>query len=109
MSEITKGAKILTLIITLEVKPQNCDALLGVITRETLDFVRHQPGFISANFHRNADRTRLVNYGQWKSQALYDQARSREQFKAFSKQVEALAERIDVTAGEVIFTEERPA
>src|SRR4051812_5523587 len=109
MSTIAKGRNILTLIITLEVKPQNYDALLDVITRETIDFVRHQPGFISANFHRNAERTRIVNYGQWQSRALYDQARSREEFKAFSKQVEALAERIDVTAGEVVFIEERPA
>jgi quinol monooxygenase YgiN len=88
MSTITTKRNILTLIITLEVKPQNCDRLLEVITRETLDFVRHQPGFISANFHRNADSTRLVNYGQWESRALYDQARSRDAFKAFSKQVE---------------------
>ena len=55
MSTITKGAKILTLIITIEVKPENCDALLALIIEEAERFVRHQPGFVSANLHRNAE------------------------------------------------------
>jgi quinol monooxygenase YgiN len=107
MSVITKQAHILTLIITIEVEPRNCDALLDLIMGEMTDFVRRQPGFISANLHRNAESTRLVNYGQWESQALYDQARSCDEFKALSKKAEALAKRIDVTACEVVFTEER--
>jgi quinol monooxygenase YgiN len=107
MSHITKERDILTLVITLEVKPENCDALRDLITRETMEFVRHQPGFVSANLHRNAESTRLVNYGQWESRALYRRARDRDEFKAFSKDVEALAEGIDVTVCDVVFTEER--
>jgi quinol monooxygenase YgiN len=107
MSVIAKRAHILTLIIMIEVDPRNCDALLDLITGEVTDFVRRQPGFISANLHRNAESTRLVNYGQWESQALYDQARSHDEFKTLSRKAEALAKRIDVTACEVVFTEER--
>jgi quinol monooxygenase YgiN len=107
MSVIAKEAHILTVVITLEVEPRNCDALLDLIIGETLDFMRRQPGFISANLHRNAESTRLVNYGQWESRELYEQARSRDEFKALSKRVEALAKSLDVTACEVVFTEER--
>jgi quinol monooxygenase YgiN len=107
MSVIKKGANILTLIITIEVKPGNCDALLDVITKETQSFVRHQPGFISANLHRNAESTRIANYGQWESRKLYEEARARDEFKEFSKQVEALAEKITPIAYEVVLTEER--
>ena len=107
MSVIAKGSDILTLIITIEVKPENCDALLDLIAEETQTFVRQQPGFVSANLHRNADSTRLVNYGQWESRQLYEKARARDEFKAFSKRVEALAEKITPIAYDVVFTEER--
>jgi quinol monooxygenase YgiN len=104
---ITKGANILTLVITIEVKPENCEALLELIIEESRSFVRHQPGFISANLHRNRESTRIVNYGQWENQELYEKARSSEGFKSFSKRVEALAEKITPMACEVVFTEER--
>jgi quinol monooxygenase YgiN len=109
MSVIAKERNIVTLIITLTVKPQNCDALLDLITHETKSFMSRQPGFISANLHRNAERTRIVNYGQWESRALYDVARSRDEFKALSQKVEALADSIDPVAYEVVFTEEHPS
>jgi quinol monooxygenase YgiN len=104
---ITKGAKILTLIITIEVKPENCDALLDLIVQETQSFVRHQPGFISANLHRNAESRRIVNYGQWESPELYEKARAHHKFEEFSKRVEALVEKITPTAYDLVFTEER--
>jgi hypothetical protein len=59
MSVIAKQPHILTLIIMIEVEPRNCDALLDLITGEMTNFVRRQPGFISANLHRNAGSTRL--------------------------------------------------
>jgi quinol monooxygenase YgiN len=107
VSVIAKGSDILTLIITIEVKPEKCDALLDLIVEETQTFVRHQPGFISANLHRNAESTRIVNYGQWGKRQLYEKARARDEFKAFSNRVEALAEKITPIAYEVVFTEER--
>jgi quinol monooxygenase YgiN len=105
LATIDKGGGLLTLIITLEVEPGQCDALVALIKEETLTFVRHQPGFVSCNLHRDAESTRIVNYGQWASRELYEQARSREEFKAFSRRVEALARRIEPVPYEVIFTE----
>jgi quinol monooxygenase YgiN len=103
---IEKERNILTLFIVIEVKPENCDALLDLIIEESRSFIRHQPGFVSANLHRNAEKTRLVNYGQWESRELYEQAWGREEFKAFSKRVEALADKVTPIPVDVVFTEE---
>ena len=107
MAVISREQDVLTLIIVIDVKPQNFDALLNHIERETDGFMRRQPGFISANLHRNAEKTRIVNYGQWESQALYREARSRDEFKALSKTVEELAERIDAAPYDLVYTNAR--
>jgi quinol monooxygenase YgiN len=31
--------------------------------------MRFRPGFVSANLHLSTDRTRIVNYAQWRSRA----------------------------------------
>jgi hypothetical protein len=54
-------------VITLNVKAGNFDALRDLVIKETCEFMRHQSGFISANLHRNAESTKLINYGQWES------------------------------------------
>ncbi|RDI49618.1 antibiotic biosynthesis monooxygenase family protein [Nocardia mexicana] len=107
MSTITTQPGILTLIITLDVQPSRCDELIDEIQRTTMDFISRQPGFISANLHRTADSTRIVNYGQWENRELYARARSRPEFEAFSARVGELADRIDPVPCEVVFTEER--
>ncbi|WP_280273844.1 putative quinol monooxygenase [Nocardia wallacei] len=106
MSVPTTRSGVLTLIITLHVQPSNCDALLAEIQSTTADFIALQPGFVSANLHRTADSTRLVNYGQWESRELYDEARARPEFQAFSTRVNELADRVDPVACEVVFTQE---
>ncbi|QIS20959.1 antibiotic biosynthesis monooxygenase family protein [Nocardia terpenica] len=107
MSVITGNTDVFTLIITMSVKPENCDALLELIERTTKEFISHQPGFISANLHRNTDSTKLVNYGQWENSTLYAQARARAEFKSLSEGVAELAENIEPVPCRVVFTEER--
>ena len=97
---------VLTVIVVIEVEPRNFDALFDLIVRESTEFIRNQPGFISANLHRTPDSTRLINYGQWESRELYEEALARDEFKAFAKQVEALAISITPIPCDVIFTEE---
>jgi quinol monooxygenase YgiN len=107
MSRIAERSGVFTLIITLEVQPENCDALVDVVSRNARDFMRHQPGFISTNLHRSADSTRVVNYAQWQSRELYEQARARDGFVELSAHVNRLADSVDPTVCEVVFTEER--
>ncbi len=61
----------LILINTFEVSPENVDKLVDVL-HEASGPIGKMQGFISANLHVSADKTRIVNYAQWRSRADYD-------------------------------------
>lgn len=79
MTTLTPDDKHLTLINTFEVSPENADRLVDVLHHASGP-ISSMPGFISANLHVSADRTRVVNYAQW---------RSREDFDAFLRNPDA--------------------
>ncbi|MEV4659272.1 antibiotic biosynthesis monooxygenase [Micromonospora sp. NPDC049301] len=65
-------------IVTLRTDgPETQRQLLDLLVRDVEEWVRHCPGFISANYHFSIDGTRLVNYAQWTSEEAY-----RESFKS---------------------------
>lgn len=47
------------------------DELLDLLVREVEDWVRHRPGFLSANYHVSLDGTRVLNYAQWATEDAY--------------------------------------
>ena len=55
-----------TLINTFEVEPENAERLLEVLHEATAT-IRKRPGFVSANLHVSTDRSRVVNYAQWRT------------------------------------------
>ena len=61
----------LILINTFEVSPENADKLVDVL-HEASGPIGKMQGFISANLHVSADKTRVVNYAQWRSRADLD-------------------------------------
>ncbi|MET7832469.1 antibiotic biosynthesis monooxygenase [Micromonospora sediminicola] len=64
-------------IVTLRTDgPEQQRQLLDLLVPDVQEWVRHCPGFISANYHVSTDGTRLVNYAQWVSEEAY-----RESFK----------------------------
>jgi quinol monooxygenase YgiN len=65
----------LTVINTYAVAPERAEALLDLLVRATEETLRYVPGFVSANFHLNLDRTQLVNYAQWRSREALAAAR----------------------------------
>lgn len=58
----------ITIINTYTVAPERAEELLDLVTRGTYYTIRYLSGFISANLHLSIDRTKLVNYAQWRSQ-----------------------------------------
>ncbi len=56
----------LTVINTYAVASERAEELLDVLVRATAETLRYVPGFVSANFHVNMDRTQVVNYSQWR-------------------------------------------
>lgn len=81
MTTIQKDPGVLTLINVFHVKPENQDALVDLLIDATEHTMEHQPGFISANFHKSYDGKRIVNYAQW---------RSRDDFEAMLQNPEAI-------------------
>ncbi len=56
-----------TTIDTYDVTPERVEGVLEDLMHSANDIVRHQAGFVSFNFHVSADRTKVVNYGQWRN------------------------------------------
>jgi len=67
LTTLDPGAGHITIINTYAVAPERAEALLDRLVRATAETIRHVPGFVSANFHINLDRTQVVNYAQWRN------------------------------------------
>lgn len=48
--------------------------LLELLVGEVEEWVCHQPGFISANYHVSLDQGTVLNYAQWTSEAAYKES-----------------------------------
>ena len=59
-------------LVTIQISDPSAHApLLDLLVTEVEQWVRHQPGFISANYHISAEGHRVVNYAQWRSEEDY--------------------------------------
>lgn len=67
MPTITAHADHATLINVFRVHPERARQLADLLATATEDVMRHVDGFVSANIHVSTDRTRVVNYAQWRS------------------------------------------
>jgi hypothetical protein len=61
------AAGYIPIINTYTVAPERAEALLDLLVRATAETIRYVPGFVSAGFHLNLDRTQVLNYAQWRS------------------------------------------
>src|SRR5262245_25108783 len=68
MPKITKDEAVVTVINVFTVDPENQRRLLDLLATATEETISKMPGFISANFHKSLDGTRVVNYAQWATQ-----------------------------------------
>lgn len=71
MTTIAPHSPITTLINIFTVDPVRADELVDVLTSASDKVMQFIPGFISANIHLSADRTRVANYAQWDSAEAY--------------------------------------
>lgn len=82
----------LTLINTYDVEPARMDELVAFLVHATHTTIKHVPGFVSANLHVSHDRTRLVNYAQWKSPDAIAAARNNSEAAALMDQQMRIAQ-----------------
>jgi C-6 monooxygenase len=72
MSHIARPDAGYVAIVTVRVDgPQTQRRLVEMLSKDVEDWVRHCPGFLSANYHTSVDGTQMVNYAQWTSEAAY--------------------------------------
>lgn len=79
-----------TMINTFEVDPDNAEKLLDVL-HEASGPIGKLPGFVSANLHVSVDRTRVVNYVQWRTRADFDAMQKNPEVRPHMKEAADLA------------------
>ena len=84
----------LILINTFEVSPENAGKLVDVL-HEASGPIGKMQGFISANLYVSADKTRVVNYAQWRSRADFDAFQKNPDAQPHMKEAADLAESYD--------------
>ncbi|MEU8711948.1 antibiotic biosynthesis monooxygenase family protein [Streptomyces sp. NPDC048663] len=70
-AQIDSTRPVATLINVFTVSPTRQGELLELLSRATEETMKHQPGFICANFHASQDGERVINYAQWESEEHY--------------------------------------
>ena len=106
MTTLSQADGYVVLINTFAVDPSKVDALLECLARATEDVMQHLPGFISANFHISLDRTKVLNYAQWRSKLDFDAMLQDERAKPHMRECGELAERFEPVLYELKHTPE---
>ncbi|MEV3872056.1 antibiotic biosynthesis monooxygenase family protein [Streptomyces sp. NPDC049906] len=68
---IDSSRPVATLINVFTVPPERQQELLALLARATETTMKHQPGFLCANFHASRDGQRVINYAQWETEEHY--------------------------------------
>jgi quinol monooxygenase YgiN len=71
MPTIAKNNDVITVIFSFAVEPERQQELVDMMIEALETTTKHQPGFVSASFHKSLDGVRVFNYAQWKTQAEY--------------------------------------
>jgi quinol monooxygenase YgiN len=66
-AKLAPGAGLVTTLNVYTIAPDRAEEVLAYLVHSATETVRHEPGFVSFNFHLSLDRTKIANYGQWAS------------------------------------------
>ena len=72
MTTIAKERDVVTLVNVFTVKPENQQPLIDALIEATETVISKLPGYVSANFHRSLDGTRVVTYAQWRTREDFE-------------------------------------
>jgi len=92
LTTLDPAAGYVTIINTYAVAPEREEALLGMLVRSTTETLQYVPGFVSANFHVNLDRTQVVNYAQWQNREAIAAARDNPKVAALIQEATQIAD-----------------
>jgi heme-degrading monooxygenase HmoA len=72
MTRITTDKNLVTHINVFTVSPENQQQLVDLLVEAAQSTIRKLPGYISNNFHKSLDGTKVTTYAQWRSQADFE-------------------------------------
>ncbi|MEZ5911788.1 MAG: antibiotic biosynthesis monooxygenase family protein [Paracoccaceae bacterium] len=90
-----------TVITTFEMSPGTCADLLDELKAAYDEFIRHQPGFISAGLHVNDAQTRIANYSQWRDRKDFQAMLRTPEMRDRNRRIAALCSRFEPVMYEV--------
>ncbi len=93
-----------TLINTFQVKPERAHELTELLHHAS-EVMRNVPGFVSANLHVSEDKTRVVNYAQWRSKADLERMYGNPEAQPHLKGAADLAESYDPVLYDLRFSD----
>jgi heme-degrading monooxygenase HmoA len=108
MPHIDVNNRILTLINTFTVSPDNQERLMEILDDATKNVMSRFPGFISASLHASLDKTRVANYAQWRTEEDFLAAIRHPNFRPHFEACERIAD-ADPQLYWVYATEEAPS
>ncbi len=101
MPTISSDADLQTVITTFEMTPGTCQDLLDLLNDAYENFIRHQPGFISAGLHVNDAQTRIANYSQWSRREDYQAMLRSTEMRARNREITTLCRSFEPVMYEV--------
>jgi len=101
MAEIAAGNGLITFINVFSCEPENQQALLAALRKETEEVVAGLDGFVSANFHLSTDGRRVLNYAQWTHLEAFNTMMAGEQGRAMILAAHQHTQSIDIHLYEV--------
>ena len=94
MAHIQIDNQPVTQITIIEAEPEKQQEALSLMA-ERARFMAQQPGFVSISLHRSLDGRRIVNYVQWKTRGLLQQAHQSPDFRKAWRKFDDLTDQID--------------
>src|SRR3954465_9267410 len=94
MPQIQTDNQPVTQITVVEAGPDKQAETLALMA-ERARFMARQPGFVSISLHRSLDGRRIVNYVQWESRGLLQQAHRSPDFRKAWRKFDDLTDQID--------------
>jgi quinol monooxygenase YgiN len=90
-----------TVITTFEMTPGTCADLMDELRAAYAEFIRHQPGFISAGLHVNDAQTRIANYSKWQRREDFMAMLRTPQMRERNRKIATLCSRFEPVMYEV--------
>lgn len=104
MPVIEKNFNGQTVITTFEMSPGTAADLMEALQVAYAEFIRHQPGFLSAGLHMNDAQTRIANYSKWQRREDFQAMLRTPEMRERNRVIASLCSRFEPVMYEVVET-----